>query len=200
MPKVSQEHKDEVRRRLLDAAAACLQRNGYQDVTTREILAEAELSTGTFYNYFRSKEHLYEALAEEMLAVDVDRLRHELDAAGDPEEGLRRFVTEFLLGGPTPAMALAVFRSRTAGDDALGAIRDLNAWIIDAFAPMLAEARDQGAVRSDVDPRALVELLDIIWDGLGRRAAQDSFQTGYEAVGATLVALLESGALQRPTA
>lgn len=198
MPKVSQEHKDEVRRRLLEAARTCLERAGYQDVTTRAILAEAELSTGTFYNYFRSKEHLYEALAEELLAADVARLREALEAADAPEEGLRRFVTDFLLGGPTPAMALSVFRSRTAGDDALEAIRGLNGWIIDAFSPIVAEARDQGAVRDDVDPRALVELLDIVWDGLGRRAAQDSFQTGYEAVGQALVAVLADGALVRP--
>ena len=198
MPKVSQEHKDEVRRRLLDAAQVCLERSGYQDVTTRAILAEAELSTGTFYNYFPSKEHLYEALAEQLLSEDVEHLRQALDEADAPEDGLRRFVTDFLLGGPTPAMALSVFRSRTAGDDALEAIRGLNGWIIDAFSPMLAEARDQGAVRDDIDPRALVELLDIIWDGMGRRAAQDSFQTGYDAVGQALVAVLASGALRPP--
>ena len=52
MPKVSEEHTQQVRRRLLDAARICLERNGYQDVTTRELVAEAGLSTGTFYNYF----------------------------------------------------------------------------------------------------------------------------------------------------
>ncbi|HEY5155044.1 MAG TPA: helix-turn-helix domain-containing protein, partial [Acidimicrobiales bacterium] len=63
MPKVSPEHKDAVRRRILDAALACLERNDYRDVTTRELLSEAGLSTGTFYNYFASKEDLYETLA-----------------------------------------------------------------------------------------------------------------------------------------
>ena len=200
MPKVSQEHKDEVRRRLIDAAGTCLVRNGFQDVTTREILAEAGLSTGTFYNYFPSKEHLYEALAERMLSEDVERLRGELQRADAPEDGLRHFVTHFLLAGPEPAMALATFRSRTSGDDALAAIAALNAWIIDAFAPVVADAGAQGALADDLDPRALVELLDIIWDGLGRRAAQGSFQTGYDAVVAVLVSLLERGALPAPDA
>ena len=63
MPKVSAEHKDAVRRRIMEAALVCLRRNGFQDITTRELLAEAGLSTGTFYNYFPTKEQLYEALA-----------------------------------------------------------------------------------------------------------------------------------------
>ena len=71
MPKVSDEHKQAVRRRILDAARTCLERNGYHDVTTREVVAEAGLSTGTFYNYFPSKEHLYAALAEDALGADL---------------------------------------------------------------------------------------------------------------------------------
>ena len=38
MPKVSDEHKDNVRRRIMDAAVVCLVRNDYQEITTRELL------------------------------------------------------------------------------------------------------------------------------------------------------------------
>ena len=73
MPRVSEAHKAEVRQRLLDAAQVCLERNGYRDITTRELLAEAGLSNGTLYTYFPTKDHLYEALAEDLL--DADRMR-----------------------------------------------------------------------------------------------------------------------------
>lgn len=208
MPKVSEAHKDAVRRRIVDAAIICLERNGFQDVTTRDILAEAGLSTGTFYNYFPSKEHLYEALAKELLIEDVTRI---LAAGGAPDEtaaestdgvglGLVALLRDYMLTDQRPAIAVANFRSRTQGDEALEAVRRLNAWIADAFTPLVAAAQADGFLRADVDPRALVELLDLVWDGLGRRAAQSSYQTSYEEVGRLLLQVLLHGIVASPDA
>src|SRR5579862_3325952 len=97
MPRVSEDHKQAVRRRILDAALVCLERNGFQDVTTRELLAEAGLSTGTFYNYFPSKEHLYEALAEEALSADVSQALADGPLGVPVGHALLRFLQDFLL-------------------------------------------------------------------------------------------------------
>lgn len=213
MPKVSEAHKEAVRRRIVDAAIVCLERNGFQDVTTRDILTEAGLSTGTFYNYFPSKEHLYEALAKELLIEDVTRIVSAGavggddgddggDATGEPALGvglgLLALLRDYMLTDQRPAIAVSNFRSRTQGDEAVEAIRRLNGWIADAFTPLVAQAQAGGFLREDLDPRAVVELLDIVWDGLGRRAAQDSFQTGYEEVGALLLQVLLRGILADP--
>lgn len=195
MPKVSAEHKDNVRRRIMDAAVVCLVRNDYQEVTTRELLLEAGLSTGTFYNYFPSKEHLYEALVEELLAEDVSRIvlaGAQADGAG---AGLLSLLRDYMLADSRAAIAVANFRSRTTGDEATAAIARLNAWIVDEFTPLVEKAQADGFLRADVDPRALVELLDIVWNGLGHRAAQGSFQTGYQEVGHVLLQLLLTGAV-----
>lgn len=209
MPKVSEAHKEAVRRRIVDAAIVCLERNGFQDVTTRDILTEAGLSTGTFYNYFPSKEHLYEALARELLIEDVTRIVA-AGSAGDgdgttagPEGvglGLLALLRDYMLTDQRPAVAVANFRSRTQGDEALEAVRRLNAWIADAFTPLVARAQEDGFLRDDLDPRAVVELLDLVWDGLGRRAAQGSFQTSYEEVGRLLLQVLLRGIVADPAA
>ncbi|MEZ5136214.1 MAG: TetR/AcrR family transcriptional regulator [Acidimicrobiales bacterium] len=137
MPKVSDEHKDAVRRRIMDAALVCLRRSGYADITTRELLAEAGLSTGTFYNYFPSKEDLYEALAEELLADDVARLVDAADAPGASIGfGLLRLLADQAFVDPEAAVAIATFRSRLhASADAAEAIGRLNAFIVAQFAP-----------------------------------------------------------------
>lgn len=195
MPKVSAAHKEAVRRRIMDAALTCLQRSGYKDVTTRELLAEAGLSIGTFYNYFPSKEHLYEALAEEMLAADIELVRAR--SADDPVGlSLVAFLQNFAMSEPEAAVAVASFRGRmNAAPDAADAIARLNRYMLDQFAPLVRQAQADGWVRADLDAEAVVELVDIVWDGLGRREATGSFQTGYERVGQALVELLLGGAL-----
>lgn len=193
MPKVSAEHKDAVRRRILDGALACLQRNGYQDLTTRELLAEVGLSTGTFYNYFDSKEHLYEALAEEALASDITRVM----APGQPI-GINLFalLSEFVMVQPAGAIAVSSFRSgATATATGAEAVARLNHYVVDQFAPLVQQAQAEGFVDPDIDAEALVELIDIIWDGLGRRAGSDSFETSFDRVGAACLRVLAQGAL-----
>jgi TetR/AcrR family transcriptional regulator, transcriptional repressor of aconitase len=195
VPKVSDEHKDNVRRRIMDAAVVCLVRNDYQEITTRELLAEAGLSTGTFYNYFPSKEDLYEALAEELLSEDVTRILGER-ADGDPGgHGLLHLLRDYMLADPRAGVAVANFRSRTTGEEAMAAVGRLNRWIVDEFTPLVEQAQTDGFVRPDIDPRALVELLDLVWHALGHRAAQNSFQTGYDQVGHVLMQILVGGAL-----
>lgn len=194
MPKVSDEHKHAVRRRIIDAALICLERNGFQDVTTRELLGEAGLSTGTFYNYFPSKEHLYETLAEELLAVDIARVVSGTRPVGT---SIGVFLRDFMLTQPKGAIPLARFRSQAARS-ATGAeaLDRLNRFLLDQFVPLVRHAQADGAIAEDLDPEAFVELLDIVYDGMGRRAASDAFQTSYERIGATFLAVLGRGALR----
>jgi AcrR family transcriptional regulator len=196
MPKVSPEHRESVRRRILDAAMVCLRRNDFQDVTTREVLAEAGLSVGTFYNYFPSKEHLYEALAEEALAQDISGLMRSGGEGQSIAVGLLAFLRDFALNRPEGALAVATFRGRMNVDpDATEAITRLNRYVLREFVPLVEKAQADGWIRDDLDAEALVELLDVVWDGLGRREATNTFQTSYERAGHVMVELLLRGAL-----
>ncbi|MFI6287853.1 TetR/AcrR family transcriptional regulator [Streptomyces sp. NPDC051018] len=65
MARVSQEHLDARRRQILDGAARCFSRNGFHATSMQDVLGEVGLSAGAVYRYFRSKEELIEAIAEE---------------------------------------------------------------------------------------------------------------------------------------
>jgi AcrR family transcriptional regulator len=163
-------------------------------VTTRELLAEAGLSTGTFYNYFPSKDDLYATLATEALTTDVSRALSDGGGHTPVGQGLLRFLQEFLLANPTSAAAVATFRSRMQDrPQAAEAIAGLNRFVIDTFAPLVAESVEDGFLRADVDAEALVELIDIVWDGMGRRRATNAFQTSYGQVSRALVQVLLDG-------
>ena len=53
------------RQAILDAARAVFGELGYDTATVRDIIRRTGLAAGTFYNYFRSKEEVFAALADE---------------------------------------------------------------------------------------------------------------------------------------
>ncbi|WP_207756052.1 TetR/AcrR family transcriptional regulator [Nonomuraea cypriaca] len=65
MPK---EHLEARRRQILDAARRCFIGNGFHATSMQDILAEAELSAGAVYRYFKSKDDIIAATAAEALA------------------------------------------------------------------------------------------------------------------------------------
>jgi AcrR family transcriptional regulator len=57
--------KEHNRRIILDAARHVFAELGYGATTVRDIIRATPLASGTFYNYFRSKEQIFEALRDE---------------------------------------------------------------------------------------------------------------------------------------
>ena len=53
------------RQAILAAARRVFAQLGYEAATVRDIIRGTELASGTFYNYFRSKEEVFEALADD---------------------------------------------------------------------------------------------------------------------------------------
>ena len=188
MPKVSAEHKEAVRDRLLEATRRCLTRKGYEGTTVRDIAAEAGVAIGTLYNYFASKEDLIEALSEHVLGADLTTLGTDADLIAL----LRDFVFE-QPGGGTPV--LAQLRGRVS-KDANPAVARFNDYIVESFLPLVKDAQSRGVVRADIDAEALIELVDLLWDGMTRRHAGRTFRTDYERVGAVAMQLLTQGAMK----
>jgi AcrR family transcriptional regulator len=65
--RVTAEEKDATRQRILDSALRLFKARGFEETTTREIAAAAEIATGTLFNYFTSKEAIVASVAEESL-------------------------------------------------------------------------------------------------------------------------------------
>jgi AcrR family transcriptional regulator len=63
-PKVSEEHKEQRRRQILEAAERVFIRMGYEPATLKDIVQEAGMSRGWIYLYFQTKEEIFEALME----------------------------------------------------------------------------------------------------------------------------------------
>src|ERR1700685_4704206 len=67
-PRITQEHLDARRRQILDAARRRFIKNGFHATSMQDVLTEADLSAGAVYRYFRGKEDIIAAIADEALA------------------------------------------------------------------------------------------------------------------------------------
>lgn len=69
------------RQQILDAAFELFCKQGFEATNVRDIIRESGLSAGTFYNYFQSKEEIFEELKNEIIqelriAIRAARLRY----------------------------------------------------------------------------------------------------------------------------
>jgi AcrR family transcriptional regulator len=89
------------RQAILDAARAVFGELGYETATVRDIIRRTGLASGTFYNYYKSKEEVFDALADDGARRFRPILRAESDKAVDFESFLRgaiRAYFDFLEG------------------------------------------------------------------------------------------------------
>ena len=73
------EEKEVIRKRLHKVAKECLQRYGVKKTTVDQMAAMTDISKGSFYNFYSSKEMLFFAVLEEYQIDVMDRLTEQLD-------------------------------------------------------------------------------------------------------------------------
>lgn len=76
------------RKLILDAGRSVFAELGYGAATVRDIIRATPLASGTFYNYFKSKEEVYLALRDEAALAIRPRLHEERAKATTVEEFL----------------------------------------------------------------------------------------------------------------
>ena len=74
---------------ILAAARKVFAQLGYEAATVRDIIRGTDLASGTFYNYFRSKEEVFEALADDGAARFKPILRQARERAKSFEDYMR---------------------------------------------------------------------------------------------------------------
>ena len=80
--------KEANRRAILEAARVVFARIGYEATNIRDIIRETDLASGTFYNYFKSKEEVFEAIAND----SVQRFRPLLQQVREEADDLESYL------------------------------------------------------------------------------------------------------------
>ena len=87
--------KQQNRRAILDAARQVFGEMGYDVATVRDIIRRTNLSVGAFYNYYRSKEEVYEALSDDGARRFRPILQAQYEQADDFKSYIRGAITAY---------------------------------------------------------------------------------------------------------
>jgi AcrR family transcriptional regulator len=186
--------RDEVRRRLLEAASETFLEKGYLDSTLEDIARRAGLSKGAVYSNFKSKQEIVGFLLESR----IERMHEVIDAATDPtaaEAGRSSaaVMAQNLIADADWIQLVLEFASR-AGRDA--AVQEI-------YAPFLREQREEvtraieraltDRPHHDPDYAALVATIVVaLRNGLALAHAADPDEIDAELIERALDAVLTS--------
>lgn len=144
------DHNDTTRERILDAASRLFREHGIAAVGLAKIMAEADLTVGTFYTHFKSKE----ALVQEALLRSLDA-RHESVVHALRDAELDVLVRTYLspehrdmsaTGCTVAALAAEVARHP---DDTRAVFASHNALTLDALGSWLSTRSGNEVTRAD---------------------------------------------------
>jgi AcrR family transcriptional regulator len=128
--------REKTRAKLLEAAKRVMAGKGVESATIAEIAAAADVAPGTFYNYYRTREEILDAVAQSL----VEEFRRVMGAiqrnVDDPAERI--------------AIAIRLFLERVKDDPLWG-------WFMARYAPSLPILRDE--TRDIIRERIIAEGL-----------------------------------------
>lgn len=81
---MNSQSRDHRKQRLVDSAKEAFASNGYHETSVSEIVRQAGIARSTFYQYFDSKQHLFESILDSLLQDLHDAIRPVSLAIGAP--------------------------------------------------------------------------------------------------------------------
>ncbi len=153
-------HSAAVRQRLFDAAMHLVARQGFQDTTVEEITQAADVGKGTFFNYFPSKEELFNAFGE----IRLGKVRSALEAAQRGRESIPTILRRLELtlaedpgrsGELARSILLTLLSSETVRTHGCARLKQAQA----IYTQILTLGQKRGEVRRDVPAADLARFF-----------------------------------------
>ncbi|MDG6996827.1 MAG: TetR/AcrR family transcriptional regulator [Nitrososphaerota archaeon] len=108
MPKVSNDYKERLKRRILAAAFKEFIKRGYHKTNLDDVAKSLKIARGTIYLYFRSKREIFETLSELQLSYLRELLERHDWTSGDIAATAKAFYLESKEGLPQNNERMAI--------------------------------------------------------------------------------------------
>ncbi|QNE18024.1 TetR family transcriptional regulator [Kribbella qitaiheensis] len=166
MPKVTVEHRTARHDQIVSAARRCAIEQGFHKTTMADVIRESGLSAGAVYGYFKSKDELVSAIADQALS-SVDELFEGILASDQPLTPLAalRATLEHVVeiaeqpGGDVTRVALQAWAEAMHNDAIAGIAREKYSLLRHKFAEVARRAQADGTVDADVDPEYIAQVM-----------------------------------------
>jgi TetR/AcrR family transcriptional regulator, repressor for uid operon len=159
---------DDRRKQILAAAERCFARHGFHQTSMQEVCKEAELSPGSVYRYFRSKDDIIVAMATEHRAATQAQFAQAL-ALPNALEALVLVASQVLQQINDPACAPLHFECTAEAmrnPRVAEVVRREDAEIVSGLVELVRRGQTAGQIDATLDPRRAAEALVALADGL----------------------------------
>jgi len=189
--------KEQGRQEILEAGMALFGEKGYHTVSMHDIAEKAGVAVGTLYNFFSSKEELYNALMEVCVAGVAEIVMPILDdLRASPLDKVRRVIEahEQLVKENAPYIRLSQSRySDRVVKAGMGAkSQTAMGQIQRRMAEVFKEGIEKGVFR-DMDPALMAELLGAIMETSAFWAIRESGHASRAEINKTIETLFLHG-------
>ena len=162
---------------ILEAAERCFARSGFHQASMQDICAEAGMSPGNLYRYFRSKEALIAGISERNRAQAAAALG-DIGKAPDFFAALAEHARHHLIERSADEVGLCaeIMSESRRNPEVARLCEKIERDIKNRLAAMLRSAIERGEVRADLDVESAALVLMVLVDGMSwRRAVEKGF-------------------------
>lgn len=168
------QRREQVARRILEAAEALFSEHGYEAVTMADLAERAGVSRATVFNYYASKRALIDQLVARMQARLGELIAEELGREASTEQRLQRLFERSARAvkrssGLARPMLLQAIKVAHAPGEAGQLLRGEH----DSYVALVAAGQAQGDVRTDRAAEFLGEMVLSVFSGLWSRWLAD---------------------------
>jgi AcrR family transcriptional regulator len=165
------------RAEILEAAARCFARAGFHGASMQDICAEAAMSPGNLYRYFRSKEEIIAAICERDRAIAAEGFAM-VNRAPDFWSAFAELAHYHFVERSTDDIAICaeVFAESRRNPEIARLNQQFDSDVKQWMGDLLRQAAARGDIHPQTDIEAAVAMLMVMADGLfWRRAIEPSF-------------------------
>jgi len=161
----------EKRQEILDAAARCIARDGFQGTSTADICREAGISPGHLYHYFASKEEILTALTAAGLEKFAERFAEMMqsdDAIGAlvAEIGRHKDKKRDPQRHAMSRMALEMLVEAGRNPDIARIVRKNSAMLCALLVDFIQSGQLRGQIDPGLDPNVAAAMILSVMDGM----------------------------------
>jgi AcrR family transcriptional regulator len=148
------------RKALVDAARVIFERDGFLDSRLHDITAAANISTGSFYTYFDSKEEILAAVLEEAQEEMMHPRMAHIDAKENPSALIEASNRSYFEAYARNAKLMGLLEHVAVIDPQFRKIRrERSAAFVERNARSIADLQKRGLADKELDPRMVATAL-----------------------------------------
>jgi AcrR family transcriptional regulator len=191
MPKITEAQRETRRQQILDAALRCFSRDGFHNTTTADIVRESGVSQGTLYLYFKTKDEIIVALADDRHQGEAF-LNAMAQSEQDPVSGLGLLLELYgeSLDDPRRAdlrrVGIQGWAEALRNPIILATVVEGVSLVRKEIVRLIERGQRAGLIRAEVAPEAVARVLIALFRGLTLEASLSG-----DANPATIAPLIE---------